>query len=106
MSRSRSILRVGFVQLNMFKPSSIFTDYSKAVPIFWIIVSFEFRVCLCYTVLSFSCSLEKGWSLGPLACYVFLGFVSFPYGGTGQVWYKFVLILDTCLLPYVVFLFF
>ena len=41
---------------NMSKPSSNFlTDYSKAMPLLWIL--FVFHVCLCHAIFSVPCSL-------------------------------------------------
>ena len=37
-------------------------------------------------------------SLGSVVCNVFLFFVTFPYGFSGEVWYLFVSIPDLCLL--------
>ena len=61
------------VPLNMFKPSSIFTDRSKVV----LFLLFMFHVCLCYGALSVPCSLvitcwERAGFLGLLCFLVFL----------------------------------
>ena len=44
--------------------------------------------------------LGKGWSLCSLMCGVFLYFVSFPYGVSGQLWYFVVSIFGFCPLLY------
>ena len=57
MSCSASELRVRLTKLNMFKPSSVYTDRSKAVLLLWIFLLFMFHVYLYYTVLCVPCSL-------------------------------------------------
>ena len=44
--------------------------------------------------------LGNGWSLGSLVCGVFLYFVTFPYGVSGQLWYLIALISVGCPLQY------
>ena len=66
--------------------------------------SFSFCVCLCYIILSVSCSLlvicwERGDSFALLFVIFSGAFVTFPYSILGQVWYLIVSIPDICLLP-------
>ena len=42
----------------------------------------------------------KGWPFGSLAFDVFLCFITFLYGASGQVWYLIISTLDLCLLSY------
>ena len=44
--------------------------------------------------------MGKTRPVGSLVCDVFLCFVTFPYGVTGQVWYLIVSISDLCIVPY------
>ena len=60
----------------------IFADCFKAVLLMWIF--FDVHICLCYAVLIVPCSLvitcwERA-NLLALLCFVFLCFVTFPYG--------------------------
>ena len=64
-----------------------------------------FRICLCHTVLSVSCSLvvtcwERADLLALLRVMLSFIFVTFPYIVLGQVWPLIVSIHDFCLLPY------
>ena len=64
---------------------------------------FMFRVC--HAFLSVHCSLvvtcsEKAGLLALLCVMFFGGFVTFPDGVLGQVWYLLVSIPDLCLLTY------
>ena len=76
------------VALNIFKPSSIFTDHFKTVLLLWAILIFVFHVCICYAVLSVPCSLvitccERD-DLLALLCVIFsCVFFTFPYGDPG-----------------------
>ena len=40
------------------------------------------------------------WSFCSLVCYVFLCFVTYPFGALGEVWYLIVLLPNRCILPY------
>ena len=80
--------------VNMFKPSSIFTDSSKAVLLLWILFVIYM---LCLTLLYFisvHCNLV-------ITCWerpdCVLCFVTFRYGAPGQVWYLIISIPDLCL---------
>ena len=85
------------------KPSSIFTDRSKAMLLLWSFLIFTF--CACHAVLCVHCSLVvtcgEMANLFALLC-VMLSWVfdTFPCGVLGQVWYLIVSILGLCLLPY------
>ena len=89
---------------NMFKPSSVFTDHSKAVRASVVdhFLLFMFHACLSYGVLSVPCSLvitcwERA-NLLALLCVVFsCVFVTFPYRVPDQLWYLIVSIPDLCL---------
>ena len=111
-----SELTVRLVLLNMFKPSTIFTDRSMVL-FFLFFFCFVFLFCFffwggggnlfcsCYSFLSVPCSLvitswRKGWPLDSLVCYVFCVFVTFQYGVLGRVWCLILSIPDFCLLPY------
>ena len=70
----------------------------------WILFNIYFS-CLSLLVYCLVCSLQlcdnllrKGWPLGYLVWNVFLCFVTFPYGVSGQVWYLIVSIPDLCFL--------
>ena len=90
----------------MFKPSSDFlADRSKAVLLLWIFFLFVFRVILFFSLQPCGHQLGKGWPLGSLECYVFLCFVTFPYGVLGQLCYLIVWIPDLCRLPYFFYFF-
>ena len=54
-------------------------------------------ISLCYAILPCVHLLGKGWPLDSLVCCVFLCFVTFPYGVSGQVLYLVVSIPDLCL---------
>ena len=104
MSLYTSVLRVKLVPLNMFKPSSILTDCSKAVLLLWIHFVIGVCLCLCNTVPSVPCSLvitcwERADLLVLLCVMVPCVFVTFPYGVLGKVWYLIVSIPDLCILP-------
>ena len=63
------------------------------------------HVCLCYTVLSFPCShlstcCESRGLLSLLYVNFSCGFVSFPIGVSGKVWYLIALILDISFLSF------
>ena len=85
----------------MFKPCSILLT----VPGPFFCESFfitMFHVCLCYAVLSVSCSLriprwERPYLLAHLCVAFLCVFVTFPYDVPDQVWYLIVSILDVCL---------
>ena len=90
------------IPLSMFKQS---VPRRKAVLLLWIVFAI-FSFVFVFVILSF-CSLQpcdnllgKAGPLGSLVCDVFLYFVIFPHGFTGQVWYLIVLMPDLCLLPY------
>ena len=89
------------VPINMFKPSSIFSDGKKAVLLFRI----YFVICISRLSLSYYliCSLKpccnlltKRWTLGSLVYDFILCFVTFPYSVRGHVWYLIVSIPDLC----------
>ena len=66
--------------------------------------SFSFCVCLCYIILSVSCSrVVTCWERGDSFALLFVifsgAFVTFQYSILGQVWYLIVSIPDLCLLP-------
>ena len=59
--------------------------------------------CQLDILLALAKYLERAWiglTLGSLVCDMVLCFVTFPYGGLGQVWYLIVSIPDLCLHPY------
>ena len=64
--------------LNMFKPSSIFTDRSKAGAFLWICFTFVFIYCLVCSLQNCGHLLRKRWPIGALVCDVFLRFYPFP----------------------------
>ena len=90
---------VRLVPWNMLKPSSIFADRSKGLLVLWIILFIYVsclsllccRVCFLQPYLHL---LGKGWPLGFI---VYCGFVTTPYGVSGQGWNLIVLIPDLCL---------
>ena len=84
--------------------SNILTDRSKAVLLLWI---FLFYVCLCYIVLSVSCSLvvtfwERVDFLALLYVIFSCVYVTFPYGILGQVCYFIVSVPELCVHHYFV----
>ena len=95
---------VRLAPLNMFKPSSDFILLTVPRRCF-----FCGSFCVIYVsrfVFTVPCSLViTGWERAdllalPLVFDISLCFVSFPYGGSGQVWYLIVSIPDLCLLLY------
>ena len=80
------------------KPSSIFTDHSKAVILLWILI-FVCVSCLsvmqcCPYFVALKSPVWKGLNSW-LSCV----FVTFLYDVIGQVWYMIVSIPNLCLLP-------
>ena len=64
----------------------------KSLPRWYFFVDFFICVCLCYTALSVSCSLDvTPWKR------------AFTYDILGQVWYFIISIPDLCLLPFALF---
>ena len=66
---------------------------------------FYFYVCLCYIILSVSCSLvvtcwEKDDCLTFLYMMFSCEFVTFPYDILGKMWYLIVSTPDLCPFPY------
>ena len=76
----------------------IFTDRSKALLLLWIYASCLYLLC-CLACFLQPCDhlLGNCCSLGSLVCWVFLCFVTFPHGVSGQVWYSIISISDLCL---------
>ena len=94
------------VPSNIFKPSSISADRSKAVHLLWIFFVVYFY---CVSVIMSCLVLAALWSpagegLLFALLYVMFScvFVTSPYGVLGQVWYLIVLIHALCLLSYFV----
>ena len=83
----------------------IFTDHSMAVLLLWIFFVTYVSSLSCYLVVYLlqSCGhlLRKGWPLGSLVCDVLLCFITFRWGGQGQLWYLSVSVPDLCILPYI-----
>ena len=108
--RSPSELRVKLVPCKYFKLSS---NLLLTGPRWYFLCGsfllYVFCVCRCYTVLSVSRSLMVTcWEMADLLallCVMFTcGFVTFPYGVLGRLWYLIVSIPDFYLLPHLLFL--
>ena len=93
-------IRIRFVLLNMFKPSSILLlTVLRGCFFCGSFLLFMFHVCLCYVILSVSCSLvttcwDRTDLLALLCVVISCACVTFPYGVLGQVWYLIVSIPD------------
>ena len=76
-----------------------------AVLLLWIFFVTYVLSLSCYLVVYLlqSCGhlLRKGWPLGSLVCDVLLCFITFRWGGLGQLWNLSVSVPDLCILPYI-----
>ena len=65
-------------------------------PLYYLSFMFVFDMPSCLFLAALSSPAGKSRSLGSLLSYVFLRFVSFPYGVPGQVWFLVVSNPDLC----------